>query len=95
MKLLTDPMNVEEYTYQAVYNNFKELTNIETRSRVKCGAHCLSFTESHHCTTFHIDGSYICHCGILSPFVTGPPNVTNMYVKLLCKQSNISGNITE
>ena len=92
-KLVTDPVNVDEYAYQPVYSNFKELTSMETRSRVKCGADCLSFTQRHHCTAFLIDDSYVCHCGVLSPFVTGPPHVTNMYVKLLCRQSNITGNV--
>ena len=82
----------EGFKWQMVYSNFKELAAAKTDSKIQCAASCILVTEGHHCTTFKREAvDEVCHCGFLSPFVTGPVMWENMYVKLHCKASNISG----
>lgn len=82
-----------EFKYQEVYSNYKDVKQTTAPdSKIYCSQYCLWATNNHQCTAFKLWNNGTCQCGILSPFVTGPPGDTSfMHVATDCKQSNMSG----
>ena len=75
-------------------NTFVETRVTRVESKLECSAFCTIQTGHLQCTAFFykdVVGTMVCHCGKLSPFVTGPKIKWDIFVSTNCKQVAVSG----